>query len=194
MKLNAQIKKYRMKKNLSQEELAEKVYVTRQTISSWENEKSYPDIHSLLLLSSLFDVSLDELIKGDIEEMKLIIDEQDVQEFNYYGKIFSIHFLIMILSVVPLFYWLDMYALIPLGIWFAITMFWAIKVEKLKKKNDVQTYREIVAFTEGKKLDEISKMVEGGKRPYQNVFKFVFGAAIAVVVLMLGEMLIRFIG
>ena len=41
MKLNAQIKKYRMKKNLSQEELAEKVYVTRQTISSWENEKSY---------------------------------------------------------------------------------------------------------------------------------------------------------
>ena len=51
MKLNAQIKKYRMKKNLSQEELAEKVYVTRQTISSWENEKSYPDIHSLLLLS-----------------------------------------------------------------------------------------------------------------------------------------------
>ena len=99
MKLNAQIKKYRMKKNLSQEELAEKVYVTRQTISSWENEKSYPDIHSLLLLSSLFDVSLDELIKGDIEEMKLIIDEQDVQEFNYYGKIFSIHFLIMILAV-----------------------------------------------------------------------------------------------
>ena len=99
MKLNAQIKKYRMKKNLSQEELAEKVYVTRQTISSWENEKSYPDIHSLLLLSSLFDVSLDELIKGDIEEMKLIIDEQDVQEFNYYGKIFSIHFLIMILAL-----------------------------------------------------------------------------------------------
>ena len=42
--------------------------------------------------------------------------------------------------------------------------------------------------------DEISKMVEGGKRPYQNVFKFVFGAAIAVVVLMLGEVLIRFIG
>ena len=50
MKLNAQIKKYRMKKNLSQEELAEKVYVTRQTISSWENEKNYKDINSLLIL------------------------------------------------------------------------------------------------------------------------------------------------
>ena len=55
MELNAQIKKYRTELNLSQEELAEKVYVTRQTISNWENGKSYPDIHSLLLLSSLFN-------------------------------------------------------------------------------------------------------------------------------------------
>ena len=62
MELNAQIKKYRTELNLSQEELAEKVYVTRQTISNWENGKSYPDIHSLLLLSSLFNVSLDQLI------------------------------------------------------------------------------------------------------------------------------------
>ena len=53
--------------SLSQEELAEKVYVTRQTISNLENGKSYPDIQSLLLLSSLFNVSLDQLIKGDIE-------------------------------------------------------------------------------------------------------------------------------
>ena len=65
MELNAQIKKYRTELNLSQEELAEKVYVTRQTVSNWENEKSYPDIHSLLLLSSLFNVSLDQLIKEE---------------------------------------------------------------------------------------------------------------------------------
>ena len=73
MELSIQIKKYRTELHLSQEELAEKVYVTRQTISNWENEKSYPDIHSLLLLSSLFNVSLDQLIKGDIEKMKEII-------------------------------------------------------------------------------------------------------------------------
>ena len=76
MELSIQIKKYRTDLHLSQEELAEKVYVTRQTISNWENEKSYPDIHSLLLLSSLFNVSLDQLIKGDIEKMKEIIAEQ----------------------------------------------------------------------------------------------------------------------
>ncbi len=48
-----------------------------------------------------------------------------------------------------------------------ITMYWALKVEKLKKKNDIQTYKEIVAFTEGKKLDELHKAVEVGKRPFK---------------------------
>ena len=150
MELNAQIKKYRTELNLSQEELAEKVYVTRQTISNWENGKSYPDIHSLLLLSSLFNVSLDQLIKGDIETMKEIINEQEVKEFNHYGIIYTVHFVLLILSVAPLFMWLEKYAFIPFGIFFAITMYWALKVEKLKKKNDVQTYKEIVAFSEGK--------------------------------------------
>ena len=67
MELNEQIKKYRTEMNLSQEELAEKIYVTRQSISNWENGKNYPDIHSLLLLSSLFGISLDQLVKGDID-------------------------------------------------------------------------------------------------------------------------------
>ena len=61
MELNEQIKKYRTEMNISQEELAEKIYVTRQSISNWENGKTYPDIHSLLLLSSLFGISLEDL-------------------------------------------------------------------------------------------------------------------------------------
>lgn len=182
MELNAQIKKYRKSLNLSQEELAEKVYVTRQTISNWENGKSYPDIHSLLLLSSLFNVSLDQLIKGDIETMKEMINEQEVKEFNHYGNIYTVHFVLLILSAAPLFMWLEMYAFIPFGIFFAITMYWALKVEKLKKKNDVQTYKEIVAFSEGKKLDEIQKMVESGTRPYQNILKVVISAVVTAAV------------
>ena len=191
MELNAQIKKYRTELKLSQEELAEKVYVTRQTISNWENGKSYPDIHSLLLLSSLFNVSLDQLIKGDIETMKEIISEQEVKEFNYYGSIFSIHFVLLILSAAPLFMWLEQYALIPLAIFFAITMYWALKVEKIKKKNDVQTYKEIVAFCEGKKLDEINKLVESGKCPYQNVLKVIISAVVTAAVCFLVGLLMH---
>ena len=55
--------KYR-EKNYSQEYLAEKLYVSRQTISNWENERSYPDIHNLLMMCNLFNVSLDDLVKG----------------------------------------------------------------------------------------------------------------------------------
>lgn len=182
MELNAQIKKYRTEFHLSQEELAEKVYVTRQTISNWENGKSYPDIHSLLLLSSLFNVSLDQLIKGDIETMKEMINEQEIKKFHYYGNIFGIHFFILIISAAPLFIWLEQYAFIPFGVLFAITMFWALKVEKIKKENDIQTYKEIVAFTEGKKLDELHKAVEAGKRPYQNVLKVIISAVVTAAV------------
>lgn len=52
MELGNQIRKYRAERGLSQEELAEKVFVSRQTVSNWENDKNYPDIHSLLLLSN----------------------------------------------------------------------------------------------------------------------------------------------
>ncbi len=182
MELNAQIKKYRTELNLSQEELAEKVYVTRQTISNWENGKSYPDIHSLLLLSSLFNVSLDQLIKGDIETMKEIINEQEVKQFKHYSTIFTVHFVLLILSAVPLFMWLGWYGNIPFGIFYVITMFWALKVEKLKKENDIQTYKEIVAFTEGKKLDEIHKQVEVGKRPYQKILLIIGSIVVTTTV------------
>ena len=76
MELSKQIKKYRTEANLSQEELADTIYVSRQTISNWENEKNYPDIKSLVLMSEVFQVSLDNLIKGDFERMKKEIDTQ----------------------------------------------------------------------------------------------------------------------
>ncbi|WP_373241617.1 hypothetical protein [Mediterraneibacter gnavus] len=122
--------------------------------------------------------------------MKEIINEQEVKKFNYYGNIFSIHFLILIISAPPLFFWLERYAFIPFGVLFAITMFWALKVEKIKKENDIQTYKEIVAFTEGKKLDELHKAVEKGKRPYQNILKVVISAVVtAVICFLIGFMM-----
>ena len=70
MNLGAQIKKYRAEFSLSQDELAEKLFVTRQSISNWENDKTYPDIKSLVLMSEVFAVSLDKLVKGDMGMMK----------------------------------------------------------------------------------------------------------------------------
>ena len=65
-------------------------------------------------------------------------------------------------------------------IW-AISLYFAFKVEKVKKDNDVQTYKEIVAFSEGKLLDDIHKQREIGKRPYQKFF-LVIGTALTTFV------------
>lgn len=194
MELGNQIKKYRSEIQISQEQLADRIYVFRQTISNWENEKSYPDVNSLILLSEVFQTSIDKLIKGDIEIMKEKINGQEIKKLNYYGNIFGVHFAITILSAVPLFFWLEQLAFIPFGILFVITMYWALKVEKVKKDNDIQTYKEIVAFSEGKRLDEIQKQREIGKRPYQNVLKGIVAGIVTIVVCFLIGLLFHLLG
>ena len=185
MELNEQIKKYRTEMNISQEELAEKIYVTRQSISNWENGKTYPDIHSLLLLSSLFGISLDQLVKGDIEIMKDLIKKEEIEKMNRYGSIYTVMLIATVVSAVPLFMWLGVWAFIPWGIIWAISMYFAFKIEKVKKDNDVQTYKEIVAFTEGKRLDDIQKQREIGKRSYQKILLVIGSAAVTLIVCVL---------
>lgn len=169
MELGKQIKMHRQEAHLSQEELANRVYVSRQTISNWENDKSYPDVNSLVLLSEIFQISLDNLIKGDIEVMKDVIQKEEIEKMNRYGKSYTIMLIATAVSAAPLFMWLGVWAFIPWGIIWAISMYFAFKVEKVKKDNDVQTYKEIVAFSEGKLLDDIHKQREIGKRPYQKI-------------------------
>lgn len=168
MEIGRQIKKYRLESKLSQEALAEKIFVTRQTISNWENGKNYPDLNSVVLLSNLFDVSLDILIKGDVEEMKEQINSADIRKFNQDGAVYTVLFIATIVTVVPLFLW----SWIGIGIWAVLAgtmMYYANRVEKQKKAHNIQTYKEIIAFTEGKSLDEIEKERENAKRPYQSV-------------------------
>ena len=192
MELNEQIKKHRTQMNISQEELAEKIYVTRQSISNWENGKTYPDIHSLLLLSSLFGISLDQLVKGDIEIMKDLIKKEEIEKMNRYGSIYTVMLIATVVSAVPLFMWLGVWAFIPWGIIWAISLYFAFKVEKVKKDNDVQTYKEIVAFSEGKLLDDIQKQREIGKRPYQKILLVIGSAAVTFAVCVLIGFLMHF--
>lgn len=121
IELGKQIKKYRLEAKLSQEELADKVYVSRQTISNWENDKNYPDIKSLVLISDIFHISLDNLIKGDLERMK----------------------------------------------------------------------KEIIAFTEGKSLNEIEKAREEGKRPYQKCLLAAASALLTITIALIMTAIIK---
>lgn len=182
MELGKQIKTYRQQANLSQEGLANRIYVSRQTISNWENDKSYPDVNSLVLLSEIFQVSLDKLIKGDIEDMKAVIHKEEIEKMNCYGKMYTIMLIVTVVLAVPLFMWLNVWAFIPWGIIWAIALYIAFKIEKIKKDNDVFTYKEIIAFTEGKRLDDINKQREIGKRPYQKILLVIEVVLISFVV------------
>ena len=182
MEIGRQIRKYRQELKMSQEELAEKVFVTRQTVSNWENDKNYPDINSLLLLSSLFGISLDILVKGDVEKMEEMIKNEDIRKLKQYGWIYTILLIIVCVSVVPLFFLLWP---VGIGIWiciYGVTMWIAHKIEKEKKANDLGTYKEIRMFMEGKRLDEIEKLREEGKRPYQTWLLAVLVAVIGFAV------------
>lgn len=182
MELGQQIKKFRNELSLSQDALAEKVYVSRQTISNWENDKSYPDVNSLVLLSEVFNTSIDNLIKGDVEVMKEQVRSEDKKEFEKLSQVFAIMFFAVMITPIPLAHFLNYFGIAIWVILMAATLYVAIMVEKKKKQFDIQTYREIIAFTEGERLDEIAKAREEGKRPYQKVL-LAFGAGIVTLVI-----------
>ena len=68
MEFNNRLYELRKRKGLSQEELANKLNVSRQTVSKWESEQSTPDVEKIILLSDLFEVTLDELVTGKVIE------------------------------------------------------------------------------------------------------------------------------
>lgn len=181
MNLSRQIKKLREEAGFSQEELSEKIYVSRQTISNWENERSYPDIHNLLLLSVLFNVTLDELVKGDVETMKKVIKKDEMDKYSWImgGTIGA-----ATLSFGPAWKFLgDKGLLIPLVLW-AIGMWAAIKIEKIKKEKNIKTYKEIVAYMEGDDVEEKRQERNVGKDFLsKSLIVIVFTAVVLVVVL-----------
>ena len=81
MEIGKKLKNARIEAGLTQEKAAEKINVS-QTISNWENEKSYPDIISVIALSDLYSVSLDELLKGDQKMAEHLEESTNVVKSN----------------------------------------------------------------------------------------------------------------
>lgn len=75
-----QLKKYRSQKNISQEQLAQELFISRQSISKWENGEATPDLENLIKLAKVFDVTLDELVLNKPVEVKVerIIEHREL--------------------------------------------------------------------------------------------------------------------
>lgn len=159
MDIGKRIREYRKIYNLSQEQLADKIFVSRQTVSNWENNKTYPDIQIIVSLSILFNVSLDELIREDLEEMKMKISN------NKATKRANIYSLIMICSTILASLSIGLVVALPESkfIWIVpVTLFlpalWSSFVlEKFKRNNDLKTYKEILAFSQNKDVEVLRK-------------------------------------
>ena len=82
MEIGKKLKNARVQSGMTQENVAEKINVSRQTISNWENEKSYPDIISVIELSNLYSISLDELLKGDEKMIEHLEESTNVVKSN----------------------------------------------------------------------------------------------------------------
>lgn len=151
MNLSKQIKYFRKRDHMSQEELAQKIYVSRQSISNWENERSYPDIHNLLMMSVLFNVSLDDLVKGDVKIMKEKLQKSALLKWTY---IMAALMITLPISIAPAMYFFGNYGLVMPLVLFVLLMFISLKVENIKKEHNLKTYRQIIDFVEGKPVSQ----------------------------------------
>ena len=107
MKIGKRLNEIRIIHEMTQEELAEKYHVTRQTISNWENGKSYPDLETLVKISDDFDVSLDILLKGDADMINEITKEQKQ------GKTFIKKMVFIVIGVMVAFVLINSFIGIP---------------------------------------------------------------------------------
>lgn len=109
MDIGSKIKQSRLESKITQEQTAEALGVSRQTISNWENEKSYPDIISVLKMSDLYNVSLDYLLKGE-SQMKSYMDYLDestnvVRSKNRLSKLILVLAYLVIWAIAVIVFW-----------------------------------------------------------------------------------------
>lgn len=95
MEFNEKLQQLRKQNNLTQEQLAEQLYVSRTAISKWESGKGYPNIESLKYISKYFSVSIDELLSGDE-----LITLAETENRSNVGKIYSLIYCILDLMAV----------------------------------------------------------------------------------------------
>ena len=101
MELQTILKQKRNELQLTQEEVAEKIHVSRQTISNWENGRNLPDLSSLILISDIYAVSLDELIKGAPKMVKQL--DKKIKKGHYFVGVLILSSLF---SALTLFYFI----------------------------------------------------------------------------------------
>ncbi|EGO5016470.1 helix-turn-helix transcriptional regulator [Enterococcus faecalis] len=104
MELGKEIKRQREQLQMTQQELANQLHVSRPTISNWETERTYPDLQSLTELGRVFNVSIDSLLLGDKELVKKM--DSDMKKGRRFKKL-AVLFCLPLLVLAILFVWVS---------------------------------------------------------------------------------------
>lgn len=103
MEFGQKLKEARMKAGLKQEDVAKQVGVSRQTMSNWENDRSYPDLASVLKLSDLYGISVEEMLREDGNLRKKIEDRQETIK-RYCSWTHDLGMLLMVVAITLIFF------------------------------------------------------------------------------------------
>ena len=106
------------------------------------------------MLSQLFNTSLDILVKGDVIEMEKQVEQDDVRRFKRDTVIFTVLIILTVVSAVPLFLYLELSGIVLWLLIAGVMIYYAMRLNKQKRNNDIQTYREILAFMEEKENEQ----------------------------------------
>lgn len=154
MELARRIKEQRERLGMSQGELAKSVFVTRQTISNWETDRTYPDVQSLLLLSDLFGVSIDSLVREDTLEMRetLAAGSRRMRRLGIIMTVCGLACLVWVIAGIIA----DLGApciAIPAAVLFVPASIAAFQIDKMRHDNQLFAYQSVEAYLAGEDPD-----------------------------------------
>lgn len=151
MKIGQHIYQLRTTQNLTQEELASKVYVTRQTVSNWERGYSYPDLQSLMTISEYFNISVHELLKEDLPTIQRSLSMKAHQHFQQLSTEFTLLLIwFLISSIFSVYFFRENGLLLNLVISSLWLVYKSFQVERFKSDYQLRNYQDISDFLAGK--------------------------------------------
>lgn len=144
------LSRLRRERGLTQEELARRLYITRQAVSKWETGRTYPDVQSLIILSGLFGVSIDALVKEDSREKRdtLATGAKKMRRLGAVAATCGLACLTWVIVGIVLD--LDIAAIaVPAAALFIPAMIAAFFIDKMRHDNQLYAYQSVEAYLAG---------------------------------------------
>ncbi|WP_048704885.1 helix-turn-helix transcriptional regulator [Companilactobacillus ginsenosidimutans] len=179
MHIGKNISQLRQNNHWSQDDLADKLKVSRQTISNWETGRTYPDITSLTMLSDIFEISLDDLIKEDIPLMKNKIKQTQIcwLGFGIIGIMILTYACLLVLK------WSVPIGSLLVGATTVFGLYIIFKFMKVTNTANLKTFKQVISYVAGKPIESAKQ--SKSKVIVQSIIGAIIGLGIGAVLVWL---------